>query len=216
MNYLNYLIITAILSFIATNLDDILVLMLFFSTKKPTTPLGTIIIGKYLGFTLIILASLAGFVGGLFITKNWLGFLGLIPIFIGVQTLFNRENEDDIQLTNHEKIVYNPWQKVFKKFLNPSTLYIASVTFANGGDNVSIYLSLFSQNSFNNLLIILIIYYLMLALWIFLAYWFTSHRLIAKVFVKYGQILTPFILIALGIYIFISMETINLFLNNNG
>jgi cadmium resistance protein CadD (predicted permease) len=52
----------------------------------------------------------------------------------------------------------------------------------------------------------------MLALWIFLAYWFTSHRLIAKVFLKYGQILNPFILIFLGVYILVTMGTINLFI----
>ena len=212
MNHFISLVITAVLSFIATNLDDLLILMLFFSTKKQSTSFGSIIIGNYLGFTLIVIASLVGFLGGLFIPRDWLGLLGLIPVIIGVQALLNREHEEDIQLTNNHKIISNPWQKFLSKLFNPLTLSIASITFVNGGDNISIYLSLFSQSNLIDLLIILLIFYLMLALWIFLAYWFTSHRLIAKIFVKYGQIFTPFILISLGVYILVTMGTINLFI----
>jgi len=52
MNHFISLVITGVLSFIATNLDDLLILMLFFSTKKQSTSFGVIILGKYLGFTL--------------------------------------------------------------------------------------------------------------------------------------------------------------------
>lgn len=212
MNHFISLVITGVLSFIATNLDDLIILMLFFSTNKQSTSFRSIIVGKYLGFTLIVIASLVGFLGGLFIPRDWLGLLGLIPVILGVQALLNREHESDIQLTNNHKIISNPWQKFLSKLFNPLTLSLASITFVNGGDNISIYLSLFSQINLIDLLIILLIFYLMLALWIFLAYWFTSHRLIAKVFLKYGQILNPFILISLGVYILVTMGTINLFI----
>lgn len=208
------LFLTGILSFIVTNLDDLLILILFFSKNKKKSQVYSIVIGQYIGFTMIILASLPGFVGGLIIPKEWIGFLGLVPLIIGIKSLFDQpDNNPNIQLTEP---IFNTtfWIIDIRRYLNSTVLYVASITLANGGDNIGIYLSLFSQRNLLDLTIILIIFYCLVALWCCLAYWLVKHPIIAKLLIKYGSVITPFVLIILGIFIFIDSGTFRLFIGN--
>lgn len=82
-----------LIAFIATNIDDIIVLLLFFSQINADFRRRHIVIGQYLGFTTIVLASLPGFFGGLIVPREWIGLLGLLPITIGVKQLVDRDTE---------------------------------------------------------------------------------------------------------------------------
>jgi cadmium resistance protein CadD (predicted permease) len=62
-------------------------LTIFFSQVNATFRRRHIVIGQYLGFTALIIASLPGFFGGLIVPKAWIGILGLVPIAIGVSQL---------------------------------------------------------------------------------------------------------------------------------
>ena len=73
-------VIAAVTSFVATNLDDILILMIFFSQKSDRFRPRHIVFGQYLGFIVLVLASLVGFLGGTIIPKNVIGLLGIVPI----------------------------------------------------------------------------------------------------------------------------------------
>jgi cadmium resistance protein CadD (predicted permease) len=87
-------VLVAVSSFVATNIDDIILLMLFFSQVNENFRPRHIIIGQYLGFTVLILASLPGLFGGLIIPKAWIGLLGFAPIFIGLKQLLSREEDE--------------------------------------------------------------------------------------------------------------------------
>lgn len=71
-----------LVAFVATNIDDLLVLMLFFAQVNSTVWRQHIVAGQYLGFTILIVMSLPGFLGGLFLPQPWVGLLGLLPILI--------------------------------------------------------------------------------------------------------------------------------------
>jgi len=88
MNWLAKAIIAAIASFAATNIDDIVILMLFFAQVNSTFRPQHIAIGQYLGFTALIIASLPGFFGGLIVPKAVIGLLGLLPIAIGINHIY--------------------------------------------------------------------------------------------------------------------------------
>ena len=82
-----------IIAFIATNIDDIIILLIFFSQVDVNFRRRHILLGQYLGFTAIIIASLPGFFGGLVVQREWIGLLGLLPIAIGIQQLIYRKEE---------------------------------------------------------------------------------------------------------------------------
>ena len=93
MNELGFLtaIPTGITAFCATNLDDILILLLFFTQVNAEFRRRDVVFGQYLGFFGLILASLPGFFGGMLFPDAWIGLLGIVPIFIGINRLLNGE-----------------------------------------------------------------------------------------------------------------------------
>ncbi|HEY9649922.1 MAG TPA: cadmium resistance transporter, partial [Coleofasciculaceae cyanobacterium] len=93
MNGLGTAFTTGLTAFVATNIDDIIILLLFFAQVDAKFRRRHIVFGQYLGFTLLILASLPGFFGGLLVPHEWIGLLGLLPIVIGITQLVNLRNE---------------------------------------------------------------------------------------------------------------------------
>jgi cadmium resistance protein CadD (predicted permease) len=102
MNWLAGAIIAGITSFAATNIDDIVILMLFFAQVNASFRPRQIVVGQYLGFSVLIIASLPGFFGGLIVPRAWIGLLGLVPIAIGVTRLVNREKDEEVQAVSDE------------------------------------------------------------------------------------------------------------------
>ena len=139
MSWFAAAIIAGITSFAATNIDDIVILMLFFSQVNATFRPRHIVIGQYLGFTALIVASLPGFFGGLIVPKAIIGLLGLVPIAIGIKQLVNREDEENEVQTVSDEFNSSLLSKLTNLF-NPQIFNVAAVTIANGGDNIGIYL----------------------------------------------------------------------------
>jgi cadmium resistance transport/sequestration family protein len=205
---------TGITAFIATNIDDIIILLLFFSQVDANFRHRHIVLGQYLGFTLIILASLPGFFGGLVVPHEWIGLLGLLPIAIGFKQLLNRQ-EDTVQVqtvTSELKASSpsNPIVSFFSSVLKPQTYKVAAVTVANGGDNISIYIPLFAGNNLVSLGVILGVFFLMVGIWCAIAYLLTRQPTIARVLSRYAKVVVPFVLIGLGLFIMYERGTFSL------
>ncbi|WP_371933988.1 cadmium resistance transporter [Chroococcidiopsis sp. CCNUC1] len=202
-----------LIAFIATNIDDIIVLLLFFSQINANFRRRHIVIGQYLGFTTIVLASLPGFFGGLIVPREWIGLLGLLPIIIGFKQLVNRKIETvQVQtVTSFENSSYrNSTFSFLLSLLNPHTYKVAAVTLANGGDNISIYIPLFAGSQLASLSLILAVFFLMVGVWCAIAYLLTRQPTIANILSRYGQPIVPFILIGLGLFILYERGTFGL------
>lgn len=186
------LVLSSCIAFISTNIDDIFVLMLFFGNSRYKTK--EVVIGQYLGIMALITISFVGSFVGLFIDKAYIGLLGLLPIFLGLKNLIatfrKREKESDEDSSN---MLPN------KKYGN--IFSVAAVTFANGGDNIGIYIPLFATLSLPHKLAMIFIFLCMVAVWCLIAKYLTKHPVVAKAIERYGHIVTPVILVLLGIYI---------------
>ncbi|MBD2433951.1 MULTISPECIES: cadmium resistance transporter [Fischerella] len=204
----------AIIAFAATNIDDIIILLLFFSQLDTHFRRRHIFIGQYLGFTAIILASLPGFFGGLVVSRVWIGLLGILPIAIGIKQLLNKETENtEIQTVNTKletSTTSKPILNLILSILSPQTYKVAAVTFANGGDNIGIYIPLFAGNNFASLIVILIVFFIMVGVWCAVAYLLSRQAKIAYILSRYGKKAVPFVLIALGLYIMYERGTFTL------
>jgi cadmium resistance protein CadD (predicted permease) len=134
-------IATAATAFTATNLDDIIILLLLFSQLGERLKAVHVVGGQFLGFTLLVLASLAGFVGSLLIPEEWIGLLGLLPISIGISRLIEVLQGGD----GGEEFQANPSERegFWRSWPLAEVFSVAAVTVANGGDNIGIYLPLF-------------------------------------------------------------------------
>ncbi|MCY7272873.1 MAG: cadmium resistance transporter [Phormidesmis sp. CAN_BIN44] len=204
-------IFAGVTAFIATNLDDLVILMLFFAQTNAVFRPKHIVVGQYLGFGALILASLPGFFGGLMVPKPWIGLLGLLPIAIGLYQLIHQEDENEVQTID------NDFQSKIKLpilsalgLLAPQSYQVAAVTIANGGDNNGIYVPLFAASSAARLGVILSVFLVMVGVWYYVAYQLVRHPIAERVLVRYGSRIVPFVLIGLGIFILIDSGTYKL------
>jgi cadmium resistance transport/sequestration family protein len=197
---------TGFTAFTATNLDDILILMLFFSQVNALFRKRHIITGQYLGFTALVLASLPSFFGSLLLPRPCIGLLGLVPIAIGISRLVNGNGDNEEQdVDSEETQAQASW---LSSFVSPQAYSVAAVTFANGGDNIGIYMPLFASCTWQNLIVILGVFFSLVGVWCFSAYKLTQVPAIADNLTRYGNHLVPFVLISLGILILVDSRTL--------
>ena len=172
----------------ATTFDDNLYLTAFFGKVNRTFRPKHIILGEFLGFTALVLASLPGFFGGLIIPEAWIGLLGLLANRYWYQSFSEtrkwRQRQYKLcQLTYH---LMAPSQHRKKSLLgtirDPQTYRVSAVTIANGGNNIGIYVPLFASSNLPSLGVILCVCYATVGLWCFLSYNLTSNPLYGSCF----------------------------------
>jgi cadmium resistance protein CadD (predicted permease) len=195
-------LMTAVISFAATNLDDLLILTLFFSETNHSFRWWHIVAGQYVGFIALLGISLLGFLGSLVIPREWMGFLGLAPVVIGIGKFFPRRREEVGMIPKPE----NPGPlssppSILGHFLAPKTYLVASVTFANGGDNIGIYTPLFASGDLTFLAAVISIFLLLLAAWCLFGCQLARRVNAQGTVSKYGPQVVPWVLIGLGMYI---------------
>ena len=85
----------AIVVFISTNVDDIFILLGFFS--DPAFRPRQIIAGQYLGVGTLFFISVLGSLVSLVLAPEYIGLLGIVPVVIGLKQLYDlrRSNDDD-------------------------------------------------------------------------------------------------------------------------
>jgi len=191
-------------AFTATNLDDVVILLLFFSQVNAVFRHRHIVMGQYLGFGALVLASLPAFFGGLIVPQSWIGILGIVPISIGISRLLNWDEED----SEEEATVEPSGNSPLSSLLSPQTYGVAAVTFANGGDNVGIYMPLFANCAWDSLLVILSVFFGLVGALCYAAYQLTQVPAIAESLTRYGSYVVPFVLIALGMTILVESHTL--------
>jgi cadmium resistance protein CadD (predicted permease) len=194
-----YLIVIGISAFVSTNIDDIFLLIVFFSNSLKF-PKYHVVIGQYIGIGLLIAISIIASFISLVIPSFFIGFMGIIPIIIGIKKLIeNYKKKKEPEETNSLK--YN---KLTKTNSVLSFLSVAAVTFSNGGDNIGIYTPLFaSSNTTGQIVIVVIVFIIMTAVWCSIGYYLVNHSFLANRIRRIGHLILPFVLIALGIYIMI-------------
>lgn len=85
-------LVTPVITFAATNIDDTFILMVFFSNVDAEFQCRHITAGQYLGFFALVLVSLVGFLSSFIIPQEWIGLLGLAPIYLGIRKFFDGES----------------------------------------------------------------------------------------------------------------------------
>ncbi|AIF56851.1 MULTISPECIES: cadmium resistance transporter [Bacillus cereus group] len=202
-------IISSVVAFATTNIDDIFILLVLFSQvrtevlrkedravrEKAMRKKLYIAIGQYVGFSMIIFLSIVGSLSSFFIPVSWIGVLGFVPIYMGVKGLFSlRSNKSN-------KVIDKASSSLFK---------VAAITLANGADNISIYIPMFTSQSLEANIVTLIIFFCMIAIWCSISYTLLRAPILAKVLERNCHIIVPIVLIGLGMFILFRSNTIEL------
>ena len=192
-------ILTAILSFISTNLDDIFVLMLFYAQEDKTGRKSQIMLGQYLGIGTLTALSLLGTQAVQLIPQHYIGLLGLVPIGLGIKEwiwyLREKKESGSAGPPDVSDGIGND-----RPGLAVTVMLLA---IANGADNLGVYIPLFAGYSTGQICAVVIIFAGMIALWCLLAQRIVSWPVLKNVLEKYKHILVPVIFVGLGVFILI-------------
>ncbi|EEA23309.1 hypothetical protein TMatcc_002167 [Talaromyces marneffei ATCC 18224] len=191
---------TACSTFAITNIDDLFVLVTFFAEATTSTTLSPlkITIGQFLGFTIIVIISMIGFGVSLAIPSEPIGFLGLLPILLGVwkllEVVFPPEEEEEGAAAGSR---IASMKSIFK---------VAAITVMNGGDNIGTYVPLFSQAKGAEIAVYVVVYYILLGVWCLAAWLLMGQKYVLRLAEKYIAWVIPFLYMGLGIYITVKSD----------
>ena len=218
MNNILGAVISGVTAFAATNLDDLFLLMLYFSraNNNPQRE-GSIILGQYLGFSVLVFVSVLGYLGSLLIPRHYVGLLGILPILLGIRELLslrNADEQDGQQVKANANTTTPPGilRSRLLKWVNPQASSIAAVTVANGSDNLAVYTPLFAAGGVTPMVIIIVVLLLMVRVWCFIADWLAENPVTAGPLRRYGKLLMPFVLMGIGLTILIESGALELFI----
>lgn len=180
----------AIVAFVSTNIDDLFVLVTFLVDRHFTV--RDVVIGQYAGMAALYAISGIAAMISLIIPPAYLGLLGLVPLAIGIKKLWYLLERDEKK--NAQSVSNARANRV---------LAVASVTIANGGDNIAVYAALFASHGISDGLTIGIAFAVMTGLWCLAAHWLVNHRHLQGPIRRQAHRIAPFVLIGLGTLILI-------------
>lgn len=200
MDQVPVLVSLAIGLFVATNIDDIFVLLGFYADPKFKS--RQIVLGQYLGITVLFSVSIVASLIALVVARTYVGILGLIPIAMGLKQLWELHQGSDADDDELES-------KTLTSGRN-NILAVSAITIANGGDNISIYTPFFATRSILEIALVGMVFAVMTAMWLFISHWLVNHRAIGEPVRRCGYRVVPYVFVALGIFIICDAGTLGL------
>lgn len=193
----------AIVLFLATNIDHLVLLTLWFVRGRGRSgSTARIFAGQYLGFgSILAVTAILGITSGFIIPEEHLRWLGLLPLLIGLKAGFDEirervparraadgtgEDDDDA-----EKLAGKPL----------SILSVAAVTIANGGDEIGVYIPVFAISEPWQIGVYVVVFLLLAGVLLTLAKLITDRAGVGELLERLEAILFPGVLIFLGILI---------------
>ena len=194
-------VVTSIILYSGTAVDLLIILMLFFAKRKSRKDIINIYLGQFLGsVSLILLSLLFAFVLHYIPSKEILGLLGLIPIFLGLKVLFLGDSDG-------EAIAKEGLRKDNKNLI----FLVAMITFAScGADNIGIFVPYFITLNLVDLIVALLTFLVMIYLLVFSAQKLAQVPSVGETLEKYSRWFIAVVYLGLGIYILIENNIFNM------
>lgn len=194
-------VVTSIILYSGTAVDLLIILMLFFAKRKSRKDIINIYLGQFLGsVSLILLSLLFAFVLNYIPSKEILGLLGLIPIFLGLKVLLLGDSDG-------EAIAKEGLRKDNKNLI----FLVAMITFAScGADNIGVFVPYFTTLNLANLIVALLTFLVMIYLLVFSAQKLSQVSSVGEILEKYSRWFIAVVYLGLGIYILIENNSFDI------
>lgn len=203
--------------FAVTNVDDLVLLSLYFGRSAGKHGAGKhgagkhgagkhgagqrgagrrIVAGQYLGFTALLALIAAIAYGATFLPKSAIPYLGLLPLALGLRAGWQawraRRRGDGDRPVGEADAQYSP-----------GVLQVAAITFANGSDNIGAYTPVLTEAGADRIAVYAVVFLILVGVWCAAGRFFATRPAVAGFLGRWGDILHPLVLVALGLYILI-------------
>ena len=185
-------IVVAIMLFASTNIDDIFLTMAFFADSRLDR--RAVVAGKFLGIGAIVAVSTAAAACAMAVPPEWVALLGFAPLGLGLHRLWTAWRSPPGVTDENDGVPPAAGSLVAQ------ACSVAGVTAANGGDNLGVYVPVFTEQ-FREIPAFAVIFAVMTGLWCVGGNLLVNHRLIAATMRRLAGRLLPWVLIVLGLCI---------------
>ena len=165
--------------FASTNVDDLFVLVGFFSDRSLSRV--RVVAGQVVGIAILVAISLGAAFAALALSAAYVGLLGIAPVIIGIVKLMRLRKE-----------------RRAEEGKGGGVLQVSAVTIASGGDNIGIYTPIFANQGPMEMSVTVAVFAALTLVWCLAALLLVRHPTIGRPVRRYGQVLLPIVLIALG------------------
>ena len=183
-------------AFIGTNLDNLLLLVAMYARYARQS--ATVTAGFVFGMMLICLVALLLGETGDYMPLDWLGWLGLVPMTMGILALWKLFRKtgagtpDDFAESDSRRNIF---------------LLLLTTQLSNGADTIITFTILFAESGDPADYLLVPTFLAMIGVFAGLAYYSVKQAKLGRILRRYGQYVTPVILILVGFYILSNTAT---------
>jgi cadmium resistance protein CadD (predicted permease) len=178
----------AVVTFVVTNLDDLVVLTAFCSHERYR--LREVLLGQYLGFGTLVAASLIAGAAVASLLEDHVRWLGLLPVGVGLLWYANARRGAGGPASNELPIGERPRSRIG---------VVAGIGIADGGDNVGVYVPLFAAVGTVEAAVVVRTFLVTAGVWVLLARWLAARPTLAGRLEEHGDVAVPAVLVGLGL-----------------
>lgn len=192
-------IITAIIAYIATSLDEIPILFLLYKKSSGKNKNRAITAGYFTGTFLLMGLGLAGAFGLIQLPQKWMvGLIGLVPLFLGIKVLVTGDDDDEKRAASVHKYA-SMW------------IQVLVMTIALGVDDLGVYIPLFTTFEAWDWLLMLVVAAVGTALLCFISFRLTYIDRLSAFIEKQERYIVSLVFILIGIYVMLECQTYRIF-----
>jgi cadmium resistance protein CadD (predicted permease) len=183
-------------SFVATNLDNLLILVML---QGSTGRSGPLLAGFLAAHIVVMLVSMLGLVVGAWLDAGLVGYLGVFPLVLGLTGLWRQFGKADGAEDVPDHLAgRSGWQL----FAGTCLLMLG-----NSGDSLALLLPLLADTQAALLPPMLLLWLLAALGWACLVRAIGANRQLARTLEQQGQRVLPWVMIIVGIYILLDTAT---------
>ncbi len=180
-------LLSAIVVFISTSIDDLVLLIIFHSQATTRFQRVSILVGQILGIGVLVGISLVGSYLASRMLEGWvIGLLGFIPIILGIRAMLSKEeSKEEATRTGRKSLLAT----------------VTLVTIASGGDNLGIYIPWFATLDGAYLGLTMLVFLVFALIFWSLGYLLANQSHIKTLLSRFSAVLVPVVFLLLGLVI---------------
>ena len=182
----------AFATFVSTSVDNLFLLVGFLTS--PGFRARSAMFG-YTGAVIVVLGvGLAASYAADFAPNRYVGYLGVVPMAMGVTQLYRAVRHRSAEVTASQPLAHGAFS-------------VGLVMVANSGDSLAAFVALFAETREPFTFLIVAVGVILSLAWYGLARWITVHVSLQRLLQRWGRYLLPVFLILVGAYILADTRT---------